>query len=49
MSRKNKCKYCDSPANSGADICWNCLEKLRLIRKMQRMINSVKRSKRNEK
>lgn len=38
---RNKCKYCGQITNN-VDICTRCREKLKLVRKLQRMVREYK-------
>lgn len=44
MAKKRHCKYCGCKVTNQTDICNNCVEKLRLIRKLRAIVFSIKRA-----
>lgn len=34
----NECKYCGAKAYNGNDVCYLCMEKLRLLRQIRAML-----------
>lgn len=40
------CKYCGAMLTNGSTICGNCSQRLRLIRKIQKMVRAAKANER---